>query len=160
KKTFDVILVVYSITDRRSFEFSAQLLTMIVFNYKNVYQDVKLCLVANKSDLVRAREVNTDDGRSLAERFEVDFVEISVELEANFDEIVIWLTTCIKEKLHIDLKSSMPMISGTSKSPPINCKKAASKKSGTLSAKAFSFVRRILQKQDMKARSCDNLYLL
>lgn len=58
----DMLLVVYSTTDRRSFELSSQMLTMIVFNYKRINPDVAILLVGNKSDLVRARCVDTDEG--------------------------------------------------------------------------------------------------
>ncbi|RWS30185.1 uncharacterized protein B4U80_01205 [Leptotrombidium deliense] len=112
---------------------------MVVFNYKNIYKDVSILLIANKSDLVRAREVNTVEGRSLADRFDADFAEVSVELEYNFDQVITWLTNSIKV-------------------PPSSPR--ATNKHETLSSKAVSFVKRILHKRDMKARSCDNLHLL
>ena len=54
----DGFLIVYSITDRRSFQKAVDLLAEI--NLHEVSQPPAVVLVANKSDLVRSRTVGED----------------------------------------------------------------------------------------------------
>lgn len=146
-----MFIIMYSLTDRRSFEVSSQLLTMTIFNYKRVKKDIAILLVGNKCDLVRARAVEMGEGKSLANRFEVDHAEVSVEIEHNFDQLVAWLTSNIKSKLGIKADHSHDNPLG----------KHALKRNNKLSAKALGFVKRLLQRKDEhKVRSCDNLHLM
>ena len=92
--------------DRRSFEISAQLLTMTIFDYKRINPDLKVCLIGNKSDLVRARAVDKSEGVSLANRFEVDFFEASIELEDNLEEILTWISDNVRQHFGFSSPSS------------------------------------------------------
>lgn len=146
----EILIIMYSVADRRSFEMSAQYLTMALFTCRKINPTINICLLGNKTDLVRAREVSMEEGQSLAERFEVNFMEISVELEDNFDLFMEWLTNCIKEKLRIgDLGKKFLSTSAISNG-----------KNGTLSQRAARFVRKILTRRGSKSRSCDNIHIM
>ncbi|XP_015792898.1 uncharacterized protein LOC107369455 [Tetranychus urticae] len=133
---YDSVIVIYSITDRRSFEIAAQLLTMAIFDYKRLNPDLKVCLIGNKSDLVRARTVDPSEGKSLANRFEVDFHEASIELEDNLDHILSWISNNVRTRFGF---------------MPINDSNHGKFR------RALSFVKRVLRKPDLKHRSCDSI---
>ena len=146
-KTMDMLIVMYSVTDRRSFETSASFLTMATFSCKKVNTALKVCLIANKSDLVRAREVNKKEGELLASKFDVEFMEVSIEYADNFEQVIDWITSCIKEKLDVVEKGQVFYANNI-------------KKNSKLSFKAANFIRRILSRQGSKSKSCDNIYLM
>lgn len=69
----DGLMLVYSITDRKSFEEVQDLLNLIdPFKQKTV-----LAIVGNKSDLEHERQVSESEGASLAERLRCSFYECS-----------------------------------------------------------------------------------
>ncbi|CAH2225172.1 ras family member 11A [Pelobates cultripes] len=69
------ILLVYSITDSKSYEYVRHLYQHI----RKVYSDSKIpvILVANKGDLLHVRQVSSDSGIQLANELGCFFVEIS-----------------------------------------------------------------------------------
>ena len=68
------IMVCYSITDEKSF----QSINKWIAQIKNLApKDVKVILVANKSDLKNDRMVSVEAGKECAQRYEVPFVETS-----------------------------------------------------------------------------------
>ncbi|XP_074596728.1 uncharacterized protein LOC141851836 [Brevipalpus obovatus] len=129
------VIVVYSMIDRRSFEISAQLLTMTIFDYKRINPDLKVCLIGNKSDLVRARAVDKSEGISLANRFEVDFFEASIELEDNLEEILTWISDNVRQHFGISSPS-------TNHSHGKFCR-------------ALSYMKKVLRKNDRSINSCE-----
>lgn len=90
-RTGDGYLIVYSVTDRRSF-----------VNVKNFYTQVlrvkdreayPMLLVANKLDLVHQRKVTPEEGRQLAEELKISYIETSakdppVNVDAAFHALV------------------------------------------------------------------------
>lgn len=66
----DGILLVYSITDRDSFNYIRKTKT-------HLQLDIPLALVANKVDMVHLRQVSTEEGDILAKDFECKFCEVS-----------------------------------------------------------------------------------
>uniref|UniRef100_A0AAV2MI65 GTP-binding protein REM 2 n=1 Tax=Knipowitschia caucasica TaxID=637954 RepID=A0AAV2MI65_KNICA len=83
--TGTVFVVVYSVTDRRSFEAAAEL--RITVRRARQSERVPVILVGNKSDLVRAREVTTHEGRACAVVFDCKFLETSASLHHNVLEL-------------------------------------------------------------------------
>ncbi|XP_055386561.1 ras-related and estrogen-regulated growth inhibitor-like protein [Condylostylus longicornis] len=70
----DACVIVYSITDRKSFEYAGRSLAEI-----KSMQTVPLSyLVGNKADLDHLRKVNETEGASLAATYSIGFCEISV----------------------------------------------------------------------------------
>lgn len=66
----DGILLVYSITDRHSFNYIRK--TKV-----NIQSDIPVSLVGNKVDMVHLRQVSTEEGDILAKDFECKFCEVS-----------------------------------------------------------------------------------
>lgn len=67
----DGIMLVYSITDRASFNFIHRKVKALCDS-----QDV-VCLIGNKVDMVHLRQISHDEGEILAKDFECKFTEVS-----------------------------------------------------------------------------------
>ncbi|XP_036292411.1 GTP-binding protein GEM isoform X2 [Pipistrellus kuhlii] len=81
----DAYLIVYSITDRASFEKASEL--RIQLRRARQTEDIPIILVGNKSDLVRCREVSTSEGRACAVVFDCKFIETSAAVQHNVQEL-------------------------------------------------------------------------
>uniref|UniRef100_A0A336KVV4 small monomeric GTPase n=1 Tax=Culicoides sonorensis TaxID=179676 RepID=A0A336KVV4_CULSO len=69
----DACLIVYSITDRNSFEYAARALAEI----RQLQSQPIAYLIANKADLDHLRQVPEKDGASLAASYSIGFCEVS-----------------------------------------------------------------------------------
>ncbi|NXX73527.1 REM1 protein, partial [Urocolius indicus] len=78
-------VIVYSVTDRGSFESASEL--RIQLRRARQPEDVPVILVGNKTDLVRCREVSVEEGRACAAVFDCKFIETSAALQHNVDEL-------------------------------------------------------------------------
>lgn len=94
-------MIIYSVTDRKSFEKAGQILTLSILRHYDTHPNLPICLIANKTDLVRARVVTTEEGKSLANRFDARFIETSAEIGENIEEIMVWIVEKIKENLSV-----------------------------------------------------------
>uniref|UniRef100_H9G679 RRAD, Ras related glycolysis inhibitor and calcium channel regulator n=1 Tax=Anolis carolinensis TaxID=28377 RepID=H9G679_ANOCA len=74
-KMGDAYIIVYSVTDKVSFEKASEL--RIQLRRARQTEDIPIILVGNKSDLVRSREVSVDEGRACAVVFDCKFIETS-----------------------------------------------------------------------------------
>ncbi|KFP65606.1 GTP-binding protein GEM, partial [Cariama cristata] len=74
-------VIVYSITDRGSFESASEL--RIQLRRARQAEDIPIILVGNKTDLVRCREVSVEEGRDCAVVFDCKFIETSAALQHN-----------------------------------------------------------------------------
>ncbi|XP_055840906.1 ras-related and estrogen-regulated growth inhibitor isoform X2 [Episyrphus balteatus] len=72
----DGVLLVYSITDRNSFNYIRRVKS-------GLQSDTPVQLVANKNDLVHLRQVSTDEGEILAKDFDCKFCEVSAAEHVN-----------------------------------------------------------------------------
>ncbi|XP_029447554.1 GTP-binding protein GEM [Rhinatrema bivittatum] len=81
----DAYLIVYSITDRASFEKASEL--RIQLRRARQTEDIPIILVGNKSDLVRCREVSVAEGRACAVVFDCKFIETSAAVQHNVKEL-------------------------------------------------------------------------
>lgn len=77
----DAYVIVYSITDKGSFEKASEL--RVQLRRARQTDNVPIILVGNKSDLVRSREVSVDEGRACAVVFDCKFIETSAALHHN-----------------------------------------------------------------------------
>ncbi|XP_061801709.1 GTP-binding protein GEM [Nerophis lumbriciformis] len=77
----DAFLLLYSITDRASFLRASEL--RIVLRRLRPAQHTPIILVGNKCDLVRRREVSTNEGRVCAAVFDCKFIETSAAMQHN-----------------------------------------------------------------------------
>ncbi|XP_063815163.1 GTP-binding protein REM 1 [Pseudophryne corroboree] len=78
-------IIVYSITDRSSFESASEL--RIQLRRTRQYENIPIILVGNKTDLVRSREVSVEEGRACAVVFDCKFIETSASLQHNVQEL-------------------------------------------------------------------------
>ncbi|NWR56892.1 REM1 protein, partial [Bucorvus abyssinicus] len=81
----DAYVLVYSVTDRGSFESASEL--RIQLRRARQAEDIPIILVGNKSDLVRCREVSVEEGRACAVVFDCKFIETSAALQHNVAEL-------------------------------------------------------------------------
>ncbi|XP_061096071.1 GTP-binding protein REM 2-like [Conger conger] len=80
----EVCVLVFSVTDRRSFHRTAQLRLLL----RETQPQTPIILVGNKSDLVRTREVSTEEALSSAGLFECLYLELSASLEHGTEELL------------------------------------------------------------------------
>ncbi|XP_042322268.1 GTP-binding protein REM 1 [Sceloporus undulatus] len=78
-------VIVYSITDRGSFESASEL--RIQLRRTRQAENIPIILVGNKTDLVRCREVSVEEGRACAVVFDCKFIETSAALQHNVTEL-------------------------------------------------------------------------
>ncbi|XP_053121983.1 GTP-binding protein REM 2 [Hemicordylus capensis] len=84
-QTGDAFLVVFSVTDRRSFTRVPP--TLLRLRAGSPRTDPPIILVGNKSDLARSREVSREEGRSLAVMLNCKHIETSAALHHNTQEL-------------------------------------------------------------------------
>ncbi|PAA69112.1 hypothetical protein BOX15_Mlig034202g1 [Macrostomum lignano] len=89
----DAYMIVFAVDSRRSFNFAKQILNELVSEAR---KSAALIIVANKSDLVRSREVTRDDAKNLAGVYNAKFIEISTALNHNVDELLVSILGQIK----------------------------------------------------------------
>ncbi|XP_061198381.1 GTP-binding protein REM 1-like [Saccostrea echinata] len=80
----DVIVVMYSVVDVESFRYAGKIVGEINKHYRK-----PVILVANKVDLARKRAIFTKDGEKLANRFGCKYVELSLVLNHNVDDLLV-----------------------------------------------------------------------
>ncbi|XP_042906987.1 GTP-binding protein GEM-like [Parasteatoda tepidariorum] len=149
----DAFLLVYSVTNRKTLSFAFQTLEKLrrkeakcQYIYPNLGPKVYI-LVANKVDLVRSRVIPSGEGRSFADRYDIKYIETSVGFNHNVDELLVGIVTQIrlKKQQHQNSRTSV---------------KNFIAKSMKFTNKAKGFMDKLLQKCDLKTRSCDNLNVL
>jgi GTPase KRas protein len=80
-------LLVYSVTDRRSFEEIPKLRDQIFRGQdKDISAQIPMVMVGNKCDLEGDRQVSFGEGQDLAKSFKIPFMEVSAKTRANVDE--------------------------------------------------------------------------
>jgi GTPase KRas protein len=84
-KTGEGFVLVYSVTSRQGFDFTNKLRTNIM-RLKGEQADFPIVLVGNKKDLNSERQVSEEEGKQLAEKFKIPFVETSAKTNENVSE--------------------------------------------------------------------------
>ncbi|XP_054719055.1 GTP-binding protein REM 1-like [Uloborus diversus] len=132
----DAYIIMYSVTNRRSYLQARQVLSKL----ETTFHTRAAILVGNKTDLARLRTVTTLEGRSLAKERGVKFVETSVAINHQVDELLVGVVSQIR----------------------IKAKLAEKKKSQrqTQRSKATCIIKRLWRKTCMTSKSCDNLHAL
>ena len=93
------ILLVYDVTDRRSFESIRNWISQIQ-QHADVH--VNKILVGNKCDMKDEKVVSTQEGENLAKEFGIPFAEVSAKNDINVDKSFKDLATAVKERLQAD----------------------------------------------------------
>ncbi|KAM3955809.1 uncharacterized protein ACR2FA_010250 [Aphomia sociella] len=168
--------VVYSTADRGSFADAERRLQALWAAGHTSRRAV--ILVGNKADLARSRAVPTDEGKSLATSYECKFIETSVGINHNVDELLVGLLTQIRLKQqHAERvrkrsgsrknrsRTRSPMDTETTgaPAPPPTSASAASTPRKRTRLSASVKVRGLLGRvwaRDSKSKSCENLHVL
>ncbi|XP_037050970.1 ras-related protein RSR1 isoform X2 [Bradysia coprophila] len=95
--------VIYSSSDRNSFV-SAERIIQALWTSENIAQRAVI-LVGNKADLVRSRTITSEEGKAMATAYDCKFIETSVGINHNVDELLVGLLTQIRLKLENPEKS-------------------------------------------------------
>jgi len=90
------ILLVYDVTDRRSFESIRNWISQIQ-QHADVH--VNKILVGNKCDMLDEKVVSTEEGEKLAKEFGMHFWECSAKNNINVDESFVGIARGVKDRL-------------------------------------------------------------
>ncbi|XP_041972646.1 NHS-like protein 1 isoform X2 [Aricia agestis] len=162
--------VVYSTADRASFAEAERRLQALWAAGHTSRRAV--ILVGNKADLARSRVVPTDEGKALATSYECKFIETSVGINHNVDELLVGLLTQIRLKQqHAERarkRSTSRKTRARARSPaapaePDPPASAASTPRKRTRLSASVKVRGLLGRvwaRDSKSKSCENLHVL
>jgi Ras-related protein Rab-8A len=93
------ILLVYDVTDRRSFESIRNWISQIQ-QHADVH--VNKILVGNKCDMLDEKVVSTEEGQKLAAEFGIPFWECSAKTDINVDQSFQGLAAAVKDRLVAD----------------------------------------------------------
>ncbi|XP_064160808.1 GTP-binding protein REM 1 isoform X2 [Anguilla rostrata] len=143
-------VIVYSITDRSSFESASEL--RIQLRRIRQAENIPIILVGNKSDLVRCREVAVEEGRACAVVFDCKFIETSASLHHNVDELFEGIVRQIR--LRRDSKETNER------------RRSVYKRQESVAKKARRFLDRLVAKNNKKmalkvrSKSCHDLSVL
>lgn len=103
----DGFILVFSITDRESFEICKSRFERIKLNKRNKEGSYKIILAGNKSDCTEKRVISTEEARLLAESWDTEYIECSaknmINIEETFLKISEKLLNCLLRK---DVKNS------------------------------------------------------
>ncbi|XP_022920638.1 uncharacterized protein [Onthophagus taurus] len=143
----DAFIVLYSVVDKASFLRAEAELSRL--------QDAELLrsrtaiLVATKIDLARSRSVSTQDGKCLACTYRAKFIEISVGINHNVDELLVGILTQIRLKSFQNEEKD-------------HTQQQWYKTRGMLRAsmKARQMITWLFGKEDSKFKNCENLHIL
>ncbi|XP_070989625.1 GTP-binding protein REM 2-like [Oncorhynchus clarkii lewisi] len=80
----EVVVLVFSVTDRRSFQHTAQLRLIL----RESLPHTPIILVGNKSDLVRCRDISTEEAHSSAMTYDCQYLELSASLDHGTTELL------------------------------------------------------------------------
>ncbi|XP_014603249.1 PREDICTED: flocculation protein FLO11-like isoform X1 [Polistes canadensis] len=158
--------VVYSTTDRASAIVAEEVLQTL---WRSDHVSARaVILVGNKVDLARSRVISTEEGKSMATSFDCKFIETSVGINHNVDELLVGLLTQIRLKLENPERTRdlfrKRSRKNRSRSPLGSCSENNSPKKYRGSRTSTSLkVRNLLGKvwaRDSKSKSCENLHVL
>ena len=90
------IVIVYDITDRKSFEKVSDWFLQIQTSEPN--EDSCKILIGNKCDLEDKREVSSEEGEALAREYNVPFMETSAKDALNVDNLFEVMAEAMKQK--------------------------------------------------------------
>ncbi|XP_026733962.1 GTP-binding protein REM 1-like [Trichoplusia ni] len=146
----DAFVVIYSVVDKASFQKSEQELARLLDC--DMLRARPALLVGNKIDLARSRAVSTQDGKCLACTYKAKFIEVSVGINHNVDELLVGILTQIR------LKRQQYSAEGGRESSPAHWYK--SRGVVRASMKARQMFTWIFGKEDSKFKNCENLNVL
>ncbi|XP_021921879.1 mucin-5AC-like isoform X2 [Zootermopsis nevadensis] len=158
--------VVYSTVDRASLRCAEEILQCLWKN--DTVSSKAVILVGNKTDLVRSRTVPTEEGKNMATSYDCKFIETSVGINHNVDELLVGILTQIRLKLEnperardLFRKRSCSRKKNRNKSP-LGGSGGHKPYRGSRTSTSLK-VKGLLGKvwaRDSKSKSCENLHVL
>ena len=94
-KSAHAIIVLYDITDETSFE---NIKNWMIDIDKFGKQGVLKVLIGNKKDLEKKRKITKEAGESLANKYGINFFEVSAKDNINVEELFLETAKCLLEK--------------------------------------------------------------
>ncbi|MCL4125145.1 UNVERIFIED_CONTAM: hypothetical protein GTU68_049541 [Idotea baltica] len=140
-------LVVYSVTDKSSFQRAAEDLGKL--QAANLIKGRVAILAGNKCELVRSRAVSFDDGRDLAVSYGAKFMEISVGMNHKCDDLLVGILHQLRLK---EEAASVETGSDDKEKSPWTRNRSLMR----ASMKAKRLVNRIMGKSDSKHKQCED----
>ncbi|XP_012941826.1 GTP-binding protein REM 1-like [Aplysia californica] len=137
----DAYIVVFSIVDRNSFVVASDLARQLRVNMGT---DRAIILVGNKSDLVRKRQVNTEDARQVATTYDCKYTETSAALNHQVDELVAGTLAQIRHQL-------LPPVHELAPPPPM--------KTRSRTPSPVSFFHRLFKRNPKGSASCEGIFM-
>ncbi|KAL5022823.1 hypothetical protein ScPMuIL_001978 [Solemya velum] len=141
----DAYVLAFSLTDQSTFQVARNIARRLRLDFGT---DRTICLVGNKSDLVRKRQVTVDDAKRLATNYDCKYIEASVALNHNIDELLVGILKQIRLKLSLDVDIAVPQ--SPNKKPKDSNKTKGPK----------GLLTKLFKINNKYAKSCDNLYQL
>ncbi|XP_066995560.1 GTP-binding protein GEM [Anabrus simplex] len=144
----DAFVLLYSVIDKASFQKAEDELTKL--QDWGLLRTRPSILVGNKVDLVRSRAISPQDGKCLACTFRAKFIEISVGISHNVDELLVGILNQIR------LKQFHAVLSDREGSPHWYKSRGVVR----ASMKARQMFTWLFGKEDSKFKNCENLHVL
>ncbi|XP_058522183.1 GTP-binding protein REM 2 isoform X2 [Ochotona princeps] len=155
-QTGDAFLIVFSVTDRRSFSKVPE--TLLRLRAGRPHHDLPVILVGNKSDLARSREVSLEEGRHLAGTLSCKHIETSAALHHNTRELFEGAVRQIRLRRGRGRAGAQRLESGSPEGP------APSARRESLTKKAKRFLANLVPRNakffKQRSRSCHDLSVL
>lgn len=148
----DAFLVVFSCVDKSTFNQAEQLLNML--HNMDLTRFRPTILVANKIDLARSRTVSSQDGKCMACTHKIKFIEVSVAINHNVDELLAGVLSQIR------LKKAHCATQGHREPSQSSHHWYKNRNVVRASMKARQMITWIFGKEDYKFRNCENLQVL
>ncbi|XP_057320283.1 GTP-binding protein REM 1 isoform X2 [Microplitis mediator] len=151
----DAYIIMYSVIDKVSFQQAEELLSKL--HVQNVLRIRPAILVGNKIDLVRSRAVTFQDGKYSAYTYHAKFIEISVGINHNVDELLVGVLHQIRLKRQI---CNHPSNAGELEKITKSNHWYKSKSMMRATVKAHRVLTWLFKKDDNKFKNCENLHVL
>ncbi|XP_071552198.1 uncharacterized protein Rgk3 isoform X2 [Panulirus ornatus] len=139
-------LIMYSITDKASFQRASEELSRL--QTQGLLRGRAIVLVANKCELVRSRAVTVDDGRDLACSYGAKFMEISVGMNHKCDDLLVGILNQLRIKGEAELSEE--------EEAPKERSWTRSRSLMRASMKAKRVINRIMGKTEAKYKTCED----
>ncbi|XP_043278949.1 GTP-binding protein RAD isoform X2 [Venturia canescens] len=152
----DAFVIMYSVIDKASFQRAEEYLARL--HDQDLLRGRPAILVGNKVDLVRSRSVSTQDGKCMACTYRAKFIEISVGINHNVDDLLVGILNQIRLKVvqgHLENRSS-----GGGGGSEGSGHWYKSRGVVRASMKARQMLTWLFGKEDSKFKNCENLHVL
>jgi len=134
-------MIVFAVDDEDSLDEAEK--TLSYLKKEEILQHQAVILVANKTDLVRSRLISTSNGKSLAMKYGVKYIETSPGINHNVDELLVGMLTQIRLREHENERNGSSTSSAKTKG-----------------FKVLGLFEKMWNGKDSKSKSCNNLHVL